>query len=525
MASRPTRHPRPALTPGQSVVPLTQRADHAAFSSSSLAHSTSNPAPTMTSRHSPAPFPMLAQVSLRNPSNSVDHVLPSLAQSDAAFFNDILAKLKGLSSSFVPRSRTPPRPLSATRIVIDIDVHDDAIDPTPSQPVHVASATGYLGIQSPPNPAHPAVLYPNPTLLKSLVFVNLQNQNTEDPGSTFTQIVLLPPNPFASQLIMALNESGPRIAAIMGKWTLSRILVAYSKKLIEVATGGYNNGFSGYREVGFYNDVVGRFDEDGYGGPKDVTVPQILENTEARQFRELYGMPNSTHIFSVYIFHTSSQGISASPSTSSTQLLLAGPMLSSLMPQPPVPAAPALASSATSVPRPSAAISTHLEQTFLDAVPLCRALAASTLATYKRFAMVRHIRFMSDGLGMVWPETSSYPKSVTMTSGTGQSIEITIDHLLGIIDYPTSVATFKNHIRDFRLCFRAYDHLQKLQAQGQALTQKERETGEQFYILFEAEFLDPRVTDFIVPPAYASAVTESVASLITQANKILVVQS
>ncbi|KAF8217009.1 hypothetical protein K438DRAFT_1953884 [Mycena galopus ATCC 62051] len=65
---------------------------------------------------------MLTQVSLCNPTNSA--VLPSLSQSDAAFFNDILAKLQGLLSPFVARARTPPPLLSNTCIVIDIDAHD-----------------------------------------------------------------------------------------------------------------------------------------------------------------------------------------------------------------------------------------------------------------------------------------------------------------------------------------------------------------------------------------------------------------
>ncbi|KAJ7689892.1 hypothetical protein B0H14DRAFT_2652616 [Mycena olivaceomarginata] len=523
MSSRPIRHTRPPLTLEQSIVPLTVRARHTDFSTYFSSESIPDSAPTMTSRRSAAPFPMLAQVSLRNPTNSgdvqVDHLLPSLAQSDAAFFNEILTQLQACSSPFVPRSRTPP-PRTSNDVIIDIDADDGHINPAPSQAVSVAPATGRPVIQSLPNPDTPAVPYPKPTLVESLVFVNLQNQNTEDPGSTLTQIVHLPLNPFASQIIVALNKSGPRIAAIMGKWTPSRILVAYSKRLTEVAAGGYNNAFSGYREIGFYNEVVGRFEEDGVGGPKDVTVPQILETAEARGFRELYSMPFGTHIFSIYIFHTS--GSSQGMLTSSTHRLPGGPIIAGVghtsRPQVPAPATSA------GPGRPSAAISVHLEHTFLDAIQLCRALAASTLATYKRFAMVRHIRFIADGLGMVWPETSSYPKPVTVTSASGQSVEITIDSLLGITDYPSSVATFKNHIRDFRFCSRAYDHLQKLQTRGQKLAENQRETGEQFFFLLEAEFLDPRATDFIVPQQYASAVTESVASLISRASKILEMQ-
>lgn len=144
----------------------------------------------------------------------------------------------------------------------------------------------------------------SPPVFQSLVFANLQNQNTDDPGSTFTCIVPLPSNPFASQIVVALNTNNSRIASTMGKWTLSRILVAYSKRLIPVDEKGYNGAFSGYQEVGLYNDVVARFEENGIGGRDDATVPQVVEDKDVRDFRQLYDMSPGTHVFSVYIFHT-----------------------------------------------------------------------------------------------------------------------------------------------------------------------------------------------------------------------------
>ncbi|KAJ6453517.1 hypothetical protein C8R45DRAFT_945056 [Mycena sanguinolenta] len=463
-SQRPSRHSRPALTLGQSVVPLTQRAHHPAFpSSTAQAQAPPPPASAMPSRpvsdlNSPAPFPMsLPEGSIPYPPVSFENVLPSLAQSDAAFFNDILRRLQALSPPFVARACTPPPQLTRT------------IPESKPQPLAVAI------IDSPP-----------PTRVKSIVFVNLQNQNTEDPGLSFAHIVFLPPNPFASQIFVALNDTCSRFATITGKWSLPRVLIAYSKKLIHVTDRGYNDGFSGYSEVGFHQDVMGRFEVTGHGGAMDVTVPQILENKDARDFRELYELPLDAHIFSIYIFHTSGHGLPTSLETQSD------------------------------VP-----IATYLETKFSSAILLCRAFATSTLGTYKRFAMIRHIRFMAECLDMVWPETAAYPKPVTVISGM-ETITITIEALLGITDYSVSLGTFKNHIAAFRSCVRAYDHLKKVQGQGGVLTDDQQIAGALLFILLEAEFLDPCVVNFVVPPAYALAVTESVASLTAQATKIVV---
>ncbi|KAJ6473100.1 hypothetical protein C8R45DRAFT_936138 [Mycena sanguinolenta] len=443
--------------------------------------------------NSPAPFPMsLPEVSLPYPPVSVENVLPSLAQFDAAFFNDILRRLQALSPPFVARARTPPPQL--TRTVIDVD----AADPITS--LSVAGARGSTIPESKPQPLAVAIIDSlPPTRVKSIVFVNLQNQNTEDPGLSFAHIVFLPPNPFASQIFVALNDTCSRFATITGKWSLPRVLIAYSKKLIRVTDRGYNDGFSGYREVGFHQDVVGRFEVTGHGGAMDVTVPQILENKDARDFRELYELPLDAHIFSIYIFHTSGHGLPTNLETQSES-------------EP----SPAPAST-----RPSVPIATYLETKFSSAILLCRAFATSTLGTYKRFAMIRHIRFMAERLDMVWPETAAYPKPVAVISGT-EPITITIEALLGITDYSVSLGTFKNHIAAFRSCVRAYDHLKKVQGQGGVLTDDQQRAGALLFILLEAEFLDPRVANFVVPPAYALAVTESVASLTAQATKIVV---
>ncbi|KAK6969001.1 hypothetical protein R3P38DRAFT_3298891 [Favolaschia claudopus] len=196
--------------------------------------------------------------------------------------------------------------------------------------------------------------------------------------------------PFASQLINALRADA-RVASITGKWSNSRIVVAVSRKLRSVNTVGYDGITSGYRVLGTYNEVevVGDGTASGIGGPKDDTVARVLAPTAQEQqeldaFRDLYNVPPSAEVYSVFFIKTDQEN--------HNERIIRVATSNSAARQP------------SSDHRGSTTPIAYVESQFPDIVSLFRAVDTSSLgAAYKANARVRLIRDLWERLGMEWP--------------------------------------------------------------------------------------------------------------------------
>ncbi|KAJ7504599.1 hypothetical protein B0H11DRAFT_2347224 [Mycena galericulata] len=505
--SRPTRTSRPPLTPAQALVPLSLRP-----APLTLVTTQENMEQTFTA--APAPFPMsLPPVALRNPPAhgrrrpapfpvQRTEPLESLASENNAHFQEVLSALKKETHAiYNPRERTPPPVLLTDAIDLELEEARALAPTTETAPI---STTPFIARSMAPIPTR---------LYRSLVFVNVKNQNFQDSAEAFVLIALLPGNPFASQIITTLWPM-PRLEAMVRKWHQSRIFFAFSRKLISVKDKSYNDENSGYQDLGPYCDVVGDFDAYGIGGASDIVVPTVLETERTREMRTLYGLPAITNVFCIYIFNIDA--------TSHAADIVAAAAAASHEQTVPFLAAQPEASSSSSMLRSNTQVQRYLEERFPECVALYRALAQSTLGpAYRRYSGIRLIRHIATEIGMIWPDVG-LPKPVTLTEPDGMIISITdIQNLL-----PTSVSvslgTLGNHVADYNACVRALRLLiEKSNMPQGVLTTNESNAGSLLFTLLEAPFLELTMPGFVVPVAYNTAVIVSAASVKVKANAIL----
>ncbi|KAJ7263638.1 hypothetical protein B0H12DRAFT_1103263 [Mycena haematopus] len=527
--SRPIRHAHPALTPEQTLVPLQDRRGHPLFPWLPALESTEPsemsgtesllpdrgeeagivPQPTrpfpefglplpaaQNQRREPAPFPM--ELGER-------HRLPNLKTANKVFFDDALASLKELSrTEYIPPALpTPPvshRNLAVTTIDVDsVPPPASLVSTPPARFTPIVVDFEYPKLITPISPPVPRY--------ESIVAVNLKNNATHSPGTNLTLILQLPYNPFASQIIAAMWDDR-RIQAVTGKWDVSRIVFAYSRKLLSVNDPSYADLLSGFREVGGYLDIVR---DDDIGGIEDKVVQQVMApDAELAQLRDLYGVGSNAHVFSVYFFYMD-QGSRATAADSPPLILRT------------LPARPSTLDTAAAPDIVVSSIGTaamELERCFPQQILQYRAIDSSRLGqAYKKYTAVRLIRSMASQLGMIWPEAGVPKLPIILETG----LRISVEDILKLSPNCPSLGTFQNHNIDYNVCRRAEQRLQqKHKDPSTPLTATEQATGTLLYILLDAPFLDPN------PPlapdslyATSRAVTASISQVRQEANQVL----
>ncbi|KAJ7490883.1 hypothetical protein FB451DRAFT_1166205 [Mycena latifolia] len=203
--SQPARTIQPPLSAGLAIVPLVDRATHPAFQAITETPEAPETEPDMSD---------LIEGQTRT--------LTPLKSANSVYFKDSLARLKDLSGrEYVPSDVKHVRPKGPHSSQVDGDQDKGASRP----PIFYAPNRRLVFLHSPSPP--PIRNRPPPHLYKTLVHVGLKNPAGE--SISLALALMLPHNPFASQIIRTLWATSNRVQLFSAKWATSETDTALHK--------------------------------------------------------------------------------------------------------------------------------------------------------------------------------------------------------------------------------------------------------------------------------------------------------
>ncbi|KAJ6447467.1 hypothetical protein C8R45DRAFT_1224880, partial [Mycena sanguinolenta] len=393
---RPSRIHRATVPVDGALIPVSQRNQHSFFR-------THRPDLIVMEQQSRSTLPFAAADVLG------ECKVLSMPDTTKERFDMALASLKDVTGARYIATNPPAAVIS--RQVEVFTVEDD------EAPEITSDNDRDLGATLPPAPSRdlegtlpPAPKeWPKPTLHSSIVSVNFKNNDT---GTTFTFALKLdlPGVPFASQIIASIWNHR-RVQVVVSGWETTHIWVAYSRKLIPVSQPDHDGLQTGFQELGMFHQVFGNYQEMGFGGPVDEVVRTVLvDASELNDFRQLYGVPSTANVFSMYFFYLDRAGHSAAAVAASAES---------------VPHAPPSMQS-TTAPTPSPSVGELLRARFPKQIAHMHAIEFSQLGqAYKTHSFVRLVRDMAESMGMTWPD-AGVPKPAHLDD----QIKISVDDIL-----------------------------------------------------------------------------------------------
>ncbi|KAJ7216395.1 hypothetical protein GGX14DRAFT_391225 [Mycena pura] len=345
----------------------------------------------------------------------------------------------------------------------------------------------------------------------ALVLVNVKGIFVD--GSAFVLGVRLPPEPLASQIILALQETEDRRMQSVGKWKPASVFIARSRSITSIGEPGYDSVLSGYKELGPCLHVVG----NGSGGPKDEVVPFVVSNPKVEEIKDMYELPIGGHVYASFFFQTEdSRSTTVAPqSTAASEHFPSQNIVQTVAPS----------AASTSIDRNRA--HEYLKRMYSQLHLQYRNISEFLLgAGYSRIASVRIVKDITDAMGMQWPDRGAPKNAVFVQDGTN-SLQISVEDIFTLRNYEptedvltikkteTSFATFRNYITDWHFTQAAYKAILAKHERGDQLTREEEEDGNFFFRLLFDNLLDPSS----ISPQFADLATATAQGIIDRASK------
>ncbi|KAJ6493950.1 hypothetical protein C8R47DRAFT_1213639 [Mycena vitilis] len=365
---------------------------------------------------------------------------------------------------------------------------------------------------------------PEIRLWPSLVIIGLKNIDTGATNTAIT-VVNVPYCVFLSQIFRAVWPASLSLQRIVAKWDSRRIFVACSRWIVymedEVNLTGQERRDAGFREVGYFSDIVRSLD-DTIGGERDEIASPAeerpgkhdIENLKRRNGVSASGIGGT---YALYLYYVDEGTLDAScAATGLSSPMRPAPAASSSRSKHPAEVkgkGKAFSEDSDNDIRPQA----YLEQANIAQLELCKSITRYDFGSaYKMYTNARLYPEIVAELHGTWPKTGVPSKPWSARDTDFPSLQLSLDDLLTYCRGP-SAATFGNHYMWFK---QAKGAVHVLNANIDRLTTKINplpdaagllDRGTSLHALINGPLLDPSAPGFIVPTEYKDITTASMA--------------